>query len=175
MLRCAGASLWWTLSVPIPAAPVGPPTTSAAVLALVRQLHTELRDLVTMCSDQQLNFVPCAGANSIATIVTHLLGSEAETLRAVADLTAPRDREAEFGVGRQSVGELIAQVDAADRLLEDLWPRVTDDRLKALGALPSLPSQETRPMVTWLIGNLGHSREHLGHAHLTRQLQSASP
>jgi hypothetical protein len=145
------------------------------MLALVRQLHAELRDLVTVCSDEQLNFVPCAGANSIATIVTHLLGSEAEAFRTAAGLNEPRDREAEFEMGRQSSGALLAQVDAADRLVGELWPRITEDRLNVVGALPSLPPTETRPMVTWLIGNLGHSREHLGHAHLTRQLQAESP
>ena len=29
--------------------------------------------------------------------------------------------------------------------------------------------------MTWLIGNLGHAREHVGHAHLTRQLSGYWP
>jgi hypothetical protein len=146
----------------------------AALLALVRQVHTELRELVATCSDDVLNIAPCAGSNSIATIVTHLLASEAETLRVVVGRSEGRDRDAEFKMGRQSAEALHAQLDVADILLEQIWPSLTEDRLKAVGALPSLPPTAARPMVTWLIGTLGHSREHLGHAQLTRQLLESS-
>jgi hypothetical protein len=60
---------------------------------------------------------------------------------------------------------------AANELLDDLAPALTPDRLQAECPLPTLPESETRPGVTWLIGNLGHAREHIGHAYLTKQIR----
>jgi DinB superfamily len=159
--------------MPIPAAPRHELTTSTAVVALMLQLHEELRELVA-CDHDTLNCVPCPGSNSIATIVTHLLGSEAEALRSVAGVDRLRDRDAEFRMDEQASEALLGQLDRADALLAELAPALTDDRLQTLVALPTLPESETRPGMTWLIGTLGHSREHLGHAHLTKQLHLAS-
>jgi hypothetical protein len=156
--------------MPIPAAPDSEPTTGAAAAALFRQLHQELRDALTDLDDAGLNFVPCDGANSIATIVTHLVGSEAETVRCVAGVEARRDRESEFTVGEQHLPELLLHLERAERLLEQLAPHFTPERLHAEFSLPTLPSAELRPGVTWLLGNLGHAREHVGHALLTKQL-----
>ena len=159
--------------MPLPAAPDGQPSTATAVTALFRQLHDELRGLVAVCDHRALNFVPCPGANSIATIVTHLVGSEAETLRSVAGVECLRDRDAEFRSGEQDADALLAQIDAADALLDELGPALSPERLGASTSLPTLPASERRPGVTWLIGNLGHAREHVGHASLTHQLYEA--
>ena len=66
------------------------------VLVLFRQVHQQLRDELDGLDDDALNWIPAPGANSIATIITHLVGSEAETLRCVAGMTCERDRDAEF-------------------------------------------------------------------------------
>jgi hypothetical protein len=152
-----------------------PGTTNAVsvVVALLRQLHQELRLEITRCGDGSLNWVPCQGANSIATVVTHSLASEAETLRAVAGVAHTRDREAEFQMGDQSQSDLIGQVDDADALLEDLESELTEDRAASLIALPTLPGDDRRSGLTWLIGNLGHAREHMGHLRLTMQLSGS--
>jgi hypothetical protein len=157
--------------MPIPSAPDDALNTSNVVAALFHQLHDELRALIRECDHETLNFVPCRGANSIATIVTHTVGSEAETLRAVAGAESARDRDAEFRMGEQTAAALLAQLDGADALLRDLGPALTAERLEMLVPLPTLPPDEMRPGMTWLIGNLGHAREHAGHAHLTRQLR----
>jgi hypothetical protein len=78
-------------------------------------------------------------------------------------------------MGDQTAEDLLAQVDAADSLLSELGPALTSDRLETLRALPTLPEHETRPGMTWLIGNLGHAREHIGHAHLTKQIWDGRP
>jgi hypothetical protein len=160
--------------MPIPAAPEPPVTPSSAVLALFRQVHGELRALVHSCDDASLNFVPCPGANSIATIVTHMAGSEAETMLSLVGRSVPRDRESEFEHGHQSGEEVLRQVDAADQLLDDVAKELTSHRLEAILPLPSLPMTEARPGITWLVGNLGHAREHVGHAFLTKQLYDAA-
>jgi hypothetical protein len=59
---------------------------------------------------------------------------------------------------------------AGHRLLAELRPRLTADRLDALVSLPTLAAEERRSGLTWLVGNYGHAREHVGHIQLTRQL-----
>jgi hypothetical protein len=142
----------------------------SVVIAQFGQLHTELRQEVAHRSDASLNWIPCAGANSVATIVTHTLGSEAETLRAVAGTPSVRDRNAEFRRGDQRRIDVLAQIDAADALLGDLEPALTAARAAIAMSLPTLPADDRRSGMTWLIGNLGHAREHMGHLRLTVQL-----
>ncbi len=50
----------------------------SVVIAQFQGLHSEMRLEVTNRNDASLNWTPCSGANSVATIVTHTLGSEAE-------------------------------------------------------------------------------------------------
>ena len=160
--------------MPIPDAPAGTATPSAVIVTLFHQVHDELRSLIRDCERAALNFVPCPGANSIATIVTHLLGSEAETVQAVAGTPCTRDRDAEFMRGTQAAEQLHAQLDDADRLLDEFAPALTTARLQQAVGLPTLPDGELRPGLTWLVGNLGHAREHTGHAFLTKQLYDAN-
>jgi DinB superfamily len=146
----------------------------SVVVTQFRQLHNELRFEVSNRSDESLNWVPCPGANSAATIVTHTLGSEAETLHAVAGATMLRDRDGEFQMGEQSKAALVEQIATADALLDDLGSALTNERGTALVTLPSMPSGDRRSGMTWLIGNLGHAREHMGHVRLTMQLHEAA-
>jgi Protein of unknown function (DUF1572) len=142
----------------------------AVVIAQFQGLHSELQVEVAKRDDQSLNWAPCPGANSVATIVTHALGSEAETLRAVAGVPGSRNRDAEFRKGSQSRADLLDQIRRADSLLDDLARLLTYDRVLAPTALPTLSSDDRRPGMTWLIENLGHAREHMGHLRLTVQL-----
>jgi hypothetical protein len=144
------------------------------VIAQFQELHNELRLEVTNRDDESLNWIPCSGANSVATIVTHTLGSEVETVRAVAGVPVSRNRDGEFKMGRQSQADLLDQIRQADSLLEDLAPTLTEDRALRSMALPTLSSDDRRPGMTWLIRNLGHAREHMGHLRLTAQLYDAT-
>jgi DinB superfamily len=146
----------------------------SVVIAQFQQLHSELLLEVANRDDESLNWTPCPGANSVATIVTHTLGSEAETLRAVVGVPGGRDRDAEFKMGRQSRADLLDKIRRAESLLDDLAPMLTDDRARILTALPTLSNDDRRPGMTWLIGNLGHAREHMGHVRLTVQLYDAA-
>jgi hypothetical protein len=147
----------------------------SVVITQFQALHSELRLEVVNRDDESLNWTPCPGANSVATIVTHTLGSEAETLRAVAGVPGSRDRDAEFRMGSQSQADLLDQILRADSLLDDLAPTLTDNRALTPTALPTLSSDDRRLGITWLIGNLGHAREHMGHLRLTVQLYDATP
>jgi len=144
------------------------------VIAHFQELHSELLLEVANRDEESLNWAPCPGANSVATIVTHTLGSEGETLRAVAGVAGSRNRDAEFKMGSQSQADLLEQIRRADSLLDDLAPMLTDDRGVAPTALPTLSKDDRRPGMTWQIGNLGHAREHMGHLRLTVQLYDAA-
>src|SRR5579862_5362991 len=94
-----------TWSMPIPAAPVGRSGAAATVLRLFEQLHDQIREELAGLDDAALNWSPGPDGNSIANIVTHVVGSEAETLRCVANVPCTRDREAEFVPDAKNVAE----------------------------------------------------------------------
>jgi hypothetical protein len=157
------------LGMPIPAASDGESVTSA-LIGLFHQVHDQLRDEINGLDANALNWVPTAGANSISTIITHLVCSEAETLQCVAGLRCERDRDAEFAGKELTMDEVLELVDGADDLITAVKPHLDPDRLKAVFALPTLPAKEVRSGLTWLVGNYGHAREHVGHIQLTKQL-----
>jgi hypothetical protein len=155
--------------VPIPASPAQSDTTST-LTALFRQVHEALRHELHDLDDDTLNWTPWPGTNSIATIITHLVGSEAETFRALAGDVCERDRDAEFANRGLTRPEVLGLLKAADDLIAELEPRITADRLATLLPLPTLREEEARPGLTWLASNYGHAREHLGHVQLTKQI-----
>jgi hypothetical protein len=155
--------------VPIPAAPDGGRAHPlAAADALFRQLHEEVRSAISGVSDSLLHWRPADGANSMATLVVHLLASEAETMNAIAGIAVDRDRESEFVESALSGTDLAAMLDHADQLLVQVAIKAPD--LGREVTLPTLPADEKRPAMTWLIANYGHAREHLGQLLLTKQL-----
>jgi DinB superfamily len=155
--------------MPIPAAAEGDGA-KGVVLALFLQLHRQLRDVVSGLDADALNWVPTPGANSIATIITHVVGSEAETLRSLAGLACDRDREAEFEVRESTRDQVLELLDEADDLIAAVTALIGVERLESGLTLPTLPVDEARLGLTWLVGNYGHAKEHLGHVELTRQL-----
>lgn len=155
--------------MPIPAQP-DVPTVSGAVVALFRQLHDQIRLELAELTDDDVNWVPMPGANCIATLVTHLLGSESESVSVAAGWDGQRDREAEFTSGATTLDDLHRLLDAADMSLATASPEL-EARLWQRQSLPTLPNDEVRPSITWLMGNYGHAREHLGHLQLTRDLR----
>jgi DinB family protein len=140
------------------------------MLVLFRQVHQQLRDALDGLDQEALNWVPLPGANSIATIVRHLLGSEAEALRSVAGVTCERDRDAEFVGRRLSRDDVLGMLEQSDRLIAELEPGIDQGRLTAEIPLPTCPPEEVRPGLTWLIGTYGHSREHVGQIQISIQL-----
>lgn len=142
----------------------------AKVAELYRAAHDGLREQIRELDAAALNWSPAAATNSIAALVVHTLGSEAEVLRVVAGTPGTRDRDAEFRVDAATADELLRRLDDADALVAELSPRITADDLAAMK-----PRGERGPEtgLHWLLTNYGHAREHLAHAELTRQLYEA--
>jgi hypothetical protein len=130
-------------------------------------VHGQLRDEVRGLSVEELNWKPAPETNSIAVLVVHTLGSEAEVLRVAANVPGERDRPAEFRVTANDAEDLLREIDQADAYIEAMAPRITAEDLAAVR-----PRGERTPEtgLHWLITNYGHAREHLAHIQLTKQL-----
>ena len=132
-------------------------------------VHGLLRDEVRDLSVEELNWKPAPETNSIAVLVVHTLGSEAEVLRVAANVPGERDRLAEFRVTANNAEELLREIDQADAYIEAMAPRITAEDLAA-ERLRGDRGPETG--LHWLLTNYGHAREHLGHIQLTKQLHA---
>lgn len=139
----------------------------AKVTEQFKAVHDLLRDEVRGASGDALHWTPAPETTSVAALVVHTLGSEAEVYRITANEVSDRDRPAEFLVTAASAEELIQRLDAADALIDDLAARITADDLLALKPRGDRPPQTG---LHWLVTNYGHAREHLAHIQLTRQL-----
>lgn len=143
---------------------------ASTVLVLFKQVHDQIREEIAGLDDAGLNWTPGPGTNSVATIVTHLIGSEAETIRAVVGVAAQWDRDAEFSHPWQTMAMVSGDLEQVDLLIAMVGPRIDSDRLRARLSLPTHPPEEERSGLTWLIGNYGHAREHVGQIQLAKQL-----
>jgi DinB superfamily len=134
--------------------------------ALFGDVHQKLRDLVRGLDDGTLNWSPLPKANSLAVLVTHILGSELEMMRSVRSMPAPRDRESEFHVELGSA-RLLEMIDAADREMDELIAALTAEDLTEMRPRGDRPP---RPGIEWIVSNYGHAREHIAQMELTKQL-----
>jgi uncharacterized damage-inducible protein DinB len=130
-------------------------------------VHGQLRDEVRDLSVEELNWKPGPETNSIAALIVHTLGSEAEVLRVAAKVAGERDRDAEFRATANDAEDLVRQLDQADSYLEAMAPRIMAENLAE-----ELPRGDRPPEtgLHWLVTNYGHAREHLAHIQLTKQL-----
>ena len=130
-------------------------------------VHGLLRDEVRDLPVEELNWKPAPETNSIAVLVVHTLGSEAEVLRVAADVPGDRDRPAEFRATANDAEDLLREIDQADAYIEAMAPRITAEDLAAERPRGDRPPETG---LHWLLTNYGHAREHLGHIQLTKQL-----
>ncbi len=139
-----------------------------------RALHRVLREEIANLTPETLAWVPCEGANSIAVLVTHMLGNEMESVRTVAGVASDRVRAREFEVRSAAAAELVALIDRAEGILEELAPSITAERLGAMHVRPNALDQTPHTGTHILMHSLAHAREHTGQLLLTRQLAAAS-
>jgi len=139
-----------------------------------RAVHRAIREEIQHLDERALGWAPCEGANSIAVLVTHLLGNEMESMRTVAGVDSDRDRAKEFLPQEASSGQLLALVDRAEKVLDELAPRIGSEQLSANHVRPSALDRTPRSGTHVLMHSLAHAREHLGQLLLTRQLGASS-
>jgi hypothetical protein len=141
----------------------------AKITEQFKVVHDDLRKEVRGMDTDSLNWKPAPETNSIAVLVVHTLGSEAEVYRIVANVPNDRDRDAEFRVA-ENEADLLAKLDEADALIDDLAAGISAESLEAVRARGERAPQTG---LHWLLTNYGHAREHLAHIQLTKQLLAA--
>jgi hypothetical protein len=128
--------------------------------------HAEMRELIGGRDAATLNWRPGPDTNSVAVLIAHSMDAERALTAAVAAIPISRDRDAQFAVqvsGPDELGALIDRIEAeVDRYLEGL----DGPHLRASVTRPN----GTRTGLGWVLHAIGHTREHLGQAHLTIQL-----
>jgi len=144
----------------------GAATVRETLGGLFRSVHEGFRAQVKGLDREALNWRPAEGANSIAVLVTHTLGSEREMIRAVRSLTTERDRDSEFRA-EADADRLLALLAEADREIDEHVTALTRSDLADLRPRADRPP---RRGIDWLISNYGHEREHLAQVELTKQL-----
>ncbi len=132
-----------------------------------REVHEQLRQEISALDAAALHWTPGAETNSVAVLIVHSLGSEAEVWWTVIGTPSQRDRPAEFVPRNAQIDILLARLDAADTLVAELAPRISQQDLQAIR-----PRGDRTPQtgLHWLITNYGHAREHLAHIQLTLQM-----
>jgi len=132
-----------------------------------REVHQQLRQEISALDEAALHWAPGAETNPVAVLIVHTLGSEAEVWRTVTATPSQRDRPAEFVPRNAQINDLLARLAAADALVAELSPRISQQDLQVVR-----PRGDRTPQtgLHWLITNYGHAREHLAHIQLTLQL-----
>ena len=138
------------------------------IIELHKAVHRQLRDEISDLDSEALNWAPALETSSIGTIVTHVLGAEAEMLRNVLNIPTHRNREAEFTPQMHERDHLLRLIDASDQDWDELAPRIDEDVLTTLLPRPNKPVPQSG--LFWLVRNYGHIREHLAQMQLTKQL-----
>jgi uncharacterized damage-inducible protein DinB len=135
----------------------------------LQKLHTDIEKTFEGLAQEALDWIPGAGMNSMAVIVTHLTGAERYWIGDLAgEDPSGRDRAAEFRV---------RGLDAADlkkRLNDSLeYARLVAGRLSLveLAEIHTSPRDGKQFSVAWsLLHALEHTAVHLGHLQIMRQL-----
>lgn len=129
-------------------------------------VHGSLKGLLTGMSVEDLDWRPGPDTNSIAVLVSHLLDSERFLTAFVAGIDLVRDREAAFAVRGLTADGLVHAIDEIEAVADRHIEAIASERL----ATELARGTRTASGAWWLLHAMGHAREHLGQAELTRQL-----
>ena len=133
-----------------------------------RKLHDRMRRVIKDLDAVALNKAPAEGENSIAVLVTHVLGSELGWLHRAAAIPFTRDRGSEFRA-KASEADLAAKIDSTEPQVRDLLAKSEAAGFGTMRTFDDGRQQSVGSCVTYV---LSHTAEHVGHAELTRVLLS---
>lgn len=134
------------------------------------ELHRRLRQTVEGLEPEILDRTPGEGANSIAVLVSHVVGSEMGWLHLAAGRAHERDRSSEFAVRGVRAAELVRAVEETDRDVPELIQAAFE---AGPGTLRERPGARPVTVSYCLTHAIAHAAEHVGQAELTRQLLTA--
>jgi uncharacterized damage-inducible protein DinB len=136
-----------------------------ATRTMLQWQHRNLCTVVSALSADALNWTPVPAANSIAAIVVHTLDAERELVAAAAGTVIEHDGTERFGFAATSAEELLAMIDRTEQEINGYLDQLRDDYLGTDIARRGW----TESGAWWLLHAVGHTREHVGQAQVTRQ------
>ncbi len=138
--------------------------------SIATEHHKDMREIVSGLDADALNWRPGPETNSLAVLVTHILGAELSCVTTSLGNPSDRDRDAEFQAVADSPDELIAEIDRIDGMIPGLIEQLTADDLDAMRTRPHDRLNREKPGIWWLFHGMRHTREHIGQMLLTKQL-----
>ncbi len=154
-------------------------TTHAAALAVIRQSIEMFREALRGLPDRAMDWTPAQGMSPFAVLVAHTCNSlrffVAIGCGRPGSLQAYREgpRAASFDVHGTTVAKALTDLDQVERDLSDLLSGGTPSDLEAIIEWPEEPATVMTGTEA-LFRSVGHLREHVGHAQLTRDLWLAA-
>ncbi|MDW8060994.1 MAG: DinB family protein [Thermomicrobium sp.] len=140
------------------------------VAATLREQHAVLRDLVRGLDPTVLNWTPGPEMNSLAVLIAHLLDAERYLVAAAVQEAVERDRERWFRYAAPDDATLLTLIDQVEEESFARLERLTVETLTREWTPPNDRLGRRFTGLRWLLHAIGHNREHLGQALLTRQL-----
>ena len=146
----------------------------AAARTTLRQQQRAFETVIAGLPVDALDWQPASDANSLTVLVTHAWGAaQAWTLRAAGREMA-RDRAAEFRA-RADAAALQAMLTEGGARIQAALDAIDPATLGLVRIGPSTnpSSEEEYTAARCVLHAVEHTQEHLGQAHLTRQLWEA--
>jgi hypothetical protein len=151
--------------------------THAAALAIVRESLAMFRDALQGLPDEALLWKPAPSANSLAVLAVHSVSATRFFLKCgcgqVGSIAEYRrtERAAAFGTSIASSGDLLSSLQAlSDDAELTLSAGVERHLIEPVSWPDADPPVPTRTGAGSLFAAVGHLREHVGQAQLTRDL-----
>lgn len=136
---------------------------------VLENLHDGCKEQFRNLTQDELDWTPGEGMNSMAVLAAHIAGSEAFWIGdIVMQEPTGRDRPAEFRTSELD-GKALSEM--LDRSLSRIYEAFENLSLAGLPETRSSPFSDNEITVAWAIAHiLEHTALHLGHMQLTRQL-----
>lgn len=148
----------------------------AASLAVLEELYGDLTAFIRPLDEACLNWTPpIPDTNSIAALVTHVVGSNLSWFSRAVDEPFTRDRDAEFHA-RGDVASLTTMLVDSLAAIRAWCARLEAIDLGAVRAVHRLDAAHEAPLsAAWCIAHaIIHTGEHWGQMQLNRQLYAAT-
>jgi uncharacterized damage-inducible protein DinB len=136
---------------------------------LLQQIHEDSKAAIEGLTQDELDWIPGEGMNSMAVLAAHIAGSETFWIGdIVMGQPSGRDRPAEFatsGINGETLSDLL------DGSLSRIALAFESMSVEQLHETRQSPRGGDEFTVVWAIGHvLEHTALHLGHMQVTRQL-----
>jgi uncharacterized damage-inducible protein DinB len=141
--------------------------TMNATLDLLDMLHEECKAELTGLTQEQLDWRPGRGSNSLAVLAVHIAGAEKYWVtECIMGAPSGRDRPGEFATSGLDKRELSDVLDDALGYLRSSLASLPDSDLSE----PRVHPRDGRLVtIAWALGHiLQHTALHLGHMQMTR-------